>query len=57
MFNLRTIKMTGNGETKDTEKMDYNESIQKVSRWQRYEKNQFISLQLYLYKTFNYNVK
>jgi hypothetical protein len=33
MFNSITIKMAACGETKNTEKMDYNESIQKVSRW------------------------
>jgi hypothetical protein len=41
MFNSRTIRMAACGsntnkndaQTKKTEEMDYNESIQKVSRW------------------------
>lgn len=60
MFNSRTIRMATCGsiskkndaQTKNTEEnMDYNESIQKVSRWLEVRKNELIGLQLYLCKT------
>lgn len=65
MFNSRTIKMAACGLNKnknDTqtsqtkEEMDINESIKKVSRWLEVWKNEFIGLQFYLCKTFNYYI-